>query len=257
MTPQVQSLAMERKENQEGDTAVQSHGTLLVSRAHGPFLPSLTITQDRHIFIVKAVVNTPAPAATLAQRRFLPVALHVIQENGSSALAKGEGPRHRQGQATAQLTAHHVGIYHVPVVVANAAPGAAVHDLQAPSAAAWAPYQPQLCKNTEASWRSGEPGAQTTGCHGRREATGTFYQTGVAGPCQLGNIREQMRGRGRTYLETAVAWAGGHWLEQTGQGVSLLGSGGLGSFHTPAPGVSRLLEVSFSRGLSPSSGATP
>lgn len=108
--------------------------------------PSLTITQDGHIFIVKTVVDTPAPAATLAQRSFLPAALHVIQENRPSALAKGEGPRYRQCQATAQLTTHHVGIYNIPVIVANAAPGTTVHDLQASSAAAWAPYQPQLCK---------------------------------------------------------------------------------------------------------------
>lgn len=121
-----------------------------------PFL-SLTITQDRHIFIVKAVVDTPAPAATLAQRRFLPTAFHIIQENGPSALAKGEGPRHRQCQPTAQLTTHHVGIHNVPVIVANAAPGTAVHDLQAPSAAAWTPYQPQLCKKRRQTGAVREP----------------------------------------------------------------------------------------------------
>lgn len=141
--------------------------------------PSLTITQDRHIFIVEAVVDAPAPAATLAQRSFLPPALHVIQENGASALAKGEGPRYWQCQATAQLTTHHVGIHNVPVIIANTAPGTAVHDLQAPSAAAWAPYQPQFCKkgHKPVRWGIGRP----------------KYRS-VAGPCQLGSTREQMKG---------------------------------------------------------------
>lgn len=95
---------------------------------------------------MKAVVDAPASAAALAQRNFLPETLHVVQQDGASALAKSEGPRHRQGQAAAQLTTHHVGIDHVPVVVADAAPGAAMQDLQASPAAAWAPHQPQFCR---------------------------------------------------------------------------------------------------------------
>lgn len=119
------------------------HTTLL------PALPGhrslLTIAQDSHIFVVEAVVDAPASAAALAQRSFLPATLHVVQQDGASALAEGEGPRHGQCQAAAQLSTHHVGIHHIPVIVTDAAPGAAVQDLQAPPAAARAPHQPQLC----------------------------------------------------------------------------------------------------------------
>lgn len=108
--------------------------------------PLLTITQDGHILIVKAVVDSPATAATLAQSSFLSTALHVVQEDGASALTKGEGSWHRQCQATAQLTTHHIGVHHVPVIVTDTAPGAAMQDLQAPPAAAWTPHQPQLCR---------------------------------------------------------------------------------------------------------------
>lgn len=105
----------------------------------------LTIAQDSHVLVVKAVVDSPASAATLAQSSFLTTALHVVQQDGASALAKGEGPRHRQCQATAQLTTHHIGVHHVPVIVTDAAPGTIMQDLQAPPAATWTPHQPQLC----------------------------------------------------------------------------------------------------------------
>ena len=75
---------------------------------------------------MEAVVHAPAPAAALAQGGFLPAALHVVQQDGASALAEGEGPGHGQRQAAAQLTTHHIGVHHVPVVVADTAPGAPV-----------------------------------------------------------------------------------------------------------------------------------
>lgn len=104
--------------------------------------PLLTIAQDSHVLIVKAVVDAPASAAALAQRSFLPSAFNVVQQDGASTLAKGEGPRHRQRQTTAQLTTHHISVHHVPVIVADTAPGAAMQDLQAPLAPARAPHQP-------------------------------------------------------------------------------------------------------------------
>lgn len=113
--------------------------------AHPGCRPLLTITQDSDVLIMKTVVNTPASAATLAQCSFLPLALHVVQQDGALTLAKGKGPRHGQCQATAQLTTHHVGIHHVPIIIADTAPRATMQDLQAPPAAAWAPHQPHLC----------------------------------------------------------------------------------------------------------------
>lgn len=107
--------------------------------------PRLTIAQDGHVLVVKVVVDAPASAATLTQSSFLPTALHVVQQNGASALAKGEGPRHGQRQTTAQLTTYYIGVHHVPVIVTDAAPGATMQDLQAPPAAARTPHQPQLC----------------------------------------------------------------------------------------------------------------
>lgn len=105
----------------------------------------LTITQDSHILVVKAVVDSPASAATLTQSSFLPTAVHVVQQDGASALPKGKGPRHRERQAAAQLTTYHIGVHHVPVIVTNAAPGATMQDLQTPPAAARTPHQPQFC----------------------------------------------------------------------------------------------------------------
>ena len=94
--------------------------------ASGSQAVPLTVTQDRHVLIVEAVVHAPASAAALAQGGFLPAALHVVQQDGASALAEGEGPGHGQRQAAAQLTTHHIGVHHVPVVVTDAAPGAPV-----------------------------------------------------------------------------------------------------------------------------------
>jgi hypothetical protein len=109
-------------------------------------------------------------------------------------------------------------------------------------------------KKMETSWCSGESGARIPECHGRRDATGAFYYTGAAGPCQLGNIhedegkRQDLPGKG-----SGVGWRALAETDREGH-ESLSSSGGLVfsySFPFPRglPVTPLLLEVSLVKGL--------
>lgn len=122
----------------------------------------VTITHDAHVLVVVAVVDAPAVAPALAQRRLPALAVHVVQEDGPAALPEGHGRRQGDGVAAAQLAAHHVGVHDVPVVVAHRAPRAVVEDLQAALAAAGPVGQAQLCEDGHSEVLSGLARRQQT-----------------------------------------------------------------------------------------------
>lgn len=72
------------------------------------------------------VVDAPAQTVALAELRFIPSAVHVVQQDETRALAKVRAAAHGNSDPAVQLLAHHVGIHHVPVVVAHGAPSAVV-----------------------------------------------------------------------------------------------------------------------------------
>lgn len=86
----------------------------------------LTSAGNTHIFIVVTVVDAPAQATALAELRFASSAVHVVQHDAPSALSKLGAAGHRHSHPAPQLTTHHVGVHHVPVIVAHRAPRAVV-----------------------------------------------------------------------------------------------------------------------------------
>lgn len=76
--------------------------------------------------MVATIVDEPATVQALPQPGFCPQALHIIQDNGalsSLEMCLAEG---RNGPATAQLLAHHLGIMEVPAIITHCAPGAII-----------------------------------------------------------------------------------------------------------------------------------
>lgn len=76
-----------------------------------------------------AVVDVPAKAVALAQLALVAFAVYVIQKDEARALSKVGAAAHGHGHAAVQLLTHHVGIHHVPVVVAHRSPRAVVEHL--------------------------------------------------------------------------------------------------------------------------------
>lgn len=88
-----------------------------------------TFAGDPHIFIGVAVMHTPAEAVALAQLGLISFAVHVVQKDEARALSEVRAAAHGHGNAAVQLLTHHVGVHHVPVVVAHGSPRAVVEHL--------------------------------------------------------------------------------------------------------------------------------
>lgn len=111
-----------------------------------------TFTGDPHILIVVAVVDIPAKAVALAQLGLVPFAVYVIQKNEPWALSKVRAAAHRHSHATVQLLTHHVGIHHVPVIIAHRSPRVVVEHLH-PALAPIAPvHQSYLGERDKKTW---------------------------------------------------------------------------------------------------------
>lgn len=82
------------------------------------------------------VVLPPAQVEAVSQVRLVSVAVHVIQQNGAASVAKVAGQFGFDGSATAELLADHLGVEHVPVVIAHRPPGVVVEHLHPAVAAA-------------------------------------------------------------------------------------------------------------------------
>lgn len=89
-----------------------------------------------------AVVDTPALIATLAQVRLSPFAVNIIEQDGPGALSKAGACAHCHCQTTLQLSAYHIGIHHVPVIIAHCAPCTIVLNLYTALTPASSIHQP-------------------------------------------------------------------------------------------------------------------
>ena len=86
--------------------------------------------------MVPAVMLPPAQVEAVVQRSLVSLAIHVVQQDGTGAVAKvGKRDGCERG-ATPKLSAHHLSIVHVPVVITHRAPDAVVGDLYATLATA-------------------------------------------------------------------------------------------------------------------------
>lgn len=97
---------------------------------------ALTCTDNSDILVMAAVLLTPAQVATVGQLPLRTDAIHVVQQDRTRTIAEVGLALERDGLATAQLTAHHFGVEHVPVIVAHRSPNIFVEDLHAALAAA-------------------------------------------------------------------------------------------------------------------------
>lgn len=91
-----------------------------------------TFACDRHVLIVVTVVDAPAQTSTLSQVCLPSFAVYIVQQDGPWALAILWDAAHHHGQTTVQLPTHHVGIYHVPVVITHCTPCPVVPNLHTP-----------------------------------------------------------------------------------------------------------------------------
>lgn len=89
-----------------------------------------------------AVVDAPALIATLAQLRLFPTAVNIIEQDGPGALSKAGACAHCNSRTTLQLSAHHVGVHHVPVIITHRAPCTIVLNLNTALTPAPAIHQP-------------------------------------------------------------------------------------------------------------------
>lgn len=89
-----------------------------------------------------AVVDAPALIATLAQVRLSPFAVNVIEQDGPRTLSKAGACAHCHSQTTLQLSAHNIGIHHVPVIITHRAPCTIVLNLDTALTTTPAIYQP-------------------------------------------------------------------------------------------------------------------
>ena len=100
---------------------------------------SLTLTDYPSIFIVATVMDAMANMCALRERRLMASAADIIQPDLSTARSKMSTGRSTQGWSTANLSANHFSIRHVPDVIAHSAPGATDLYLHSPRAGAVAP----------------------------------------------------------------------------------------------------------------------
>lgn len=121
-----------------------------------------TFAGDPHILIVVAVVDIPAKAVALAQLGLVPFAVHVIQKDEPRALSKVRSAAHRHSHAAVQLLTHHVGIHHVPVVVAHRSPWAVVEHLH-PALTPIAPVHQLYLGDRDRNFEWGAFAVQTSG----------------------------------------------------------------------------------------------
>lgn len=91
--------------------------------------------------MVATVVLTPAQVEAFWQQDFIATAFHIVQQDRTGAVAKVGLSLGRSRWAAADLPAHHVGIVHVPVVIAHRPPNAFVEDLNPTWAAIVAVHQ--------------------------------------------------------------------------------------------------------------------
>lgn len=84
---------------------------------------------DAYILIVVTVVDAPAQTVALAQLRLVAPAVHVVEQDEPRALSKVRAAAHGHSHPAVQLLAHHVGVHHIPVVIAHCAPVAVVEHL--------------------------------------------------------------------------------------------------------------------------------
>lgn len=84
---------------------------------------------DAYVLVVVTVVDAPAQTVALAQLCFIAPAVHIVQQDEPCALSKVRAAAHRHSHPAVQLLAHHVGVHHIPVVIAHCAPVAVVEHL--------------------------------------------------------------------------------------------------------------------------------
>lgn len=88
-----------------------------------------TSAGDAHILVVVTVVDAPAQTVALAQLRLIAPAVHIVQQDEPRALSEVRAAAHGHSHPAVQLLAHHVGVHHIPVVIAHCAPVAVVEHL--------------------------------------------------------------------------------------------------------------------------------
>lgn len=101
-----------------------------------------TWADDAGILVVSAVVLTPAQVEAEGKLRLLARTRHIVQQDGDQAVAEESLVLGLDGGSAAQLSAHHQGIEHVPLVITHRPPEVFVAHLHPALAAAVPVHHP-------------------------------------------------------------------------------------------------------------------
>ena len=115
-----------------------------------------TITDDAGIFIMSTVVDPEPWMSAVCYRWFPSWTNDVVQPDGSTALSKTCTMWCWTSPATAQLSAHHIGMSQIPVVITHRPPLSSMVDLHSARAAVvrvdqphwWSSYEKHMQQNT-------------------------------------------------------------------------------------------------------------
>ena len=105
-----------------------------------------TITDDAGIFIMSTVVDPEPWMSAVCYRWFPSWTNDVVQPDGSTALSKTCTMWCWTSPATAQLSAHHIGISQIPVVITHRPPLSSMVDLHSARAAVVRVDQPHCAE---------------------------------------------------------------------------------------------------------------
>lgn len=86
--------------------------------------------------MMSTVVLSQAQVEAVSQQPLASITVHVVEQDGTRAVAKVSQWDSCHGRATPQLPAHHLSVIHIPLIITHCAPDAVVEDLHAPLTAA-------------------------------------------------------------------------------------------------------------------------
>ncbi len=102
---------------------------------------SLTCTDDSSVFVMAAVMLSPAQIEAVGQLLLTAAAVHVIQQYGSGTVGEVSQRFDCDRRPTSHLSADHLSVVHIPVIITHRSPDGEVEDFHSALTAVEAIHQ--------------------------------------------------------------------------------------------------------------------
>lgn len=86
--------------------------------------------------MMSTVVLSPAQIEAVSQQPLTALTVHVVKQDGTRAIAEVSQWDGCHGWATPQLSAHHLSVLHIPLIITHRSPDVFVEDLHSALTAA-------------------------------------------------------------------------------------------------------------------------